>query len=109
MPLHKSYTTDHSDAASVLLRTGLGVNQSTLSVITNEAGGIIDDTMITKCPDHIYQVINAGCGEKDLAHFDEQLGKFGGDVHMEILWESDRGLFALQGHNNFIFFWLRVS
>jgi aminomethyltransferase len=50
------------------------MNKGTLSVITNETGGCIDDTMITKCEDHIYQVINAGCADKDLAHFDEQLG-----------------------------------
>jgi glycine cleavage system aminomethyltransferase T len=52
------------DAADFLERVtvadvhGLGMNQSTLSVITNETGGVIDDTMITKCPDHIYQVID---------------------------------------------------
>lgn len=46
--------------------------------------------------DHIYQVINAGCADKDLAHFDEQLGLFGGDVHMDVQWDN-RGLFALQG------------
>jgi len=28
---------------------GLAVNQGTLSVITTESGGVIDDTMITKC------------------------------------------------------------
>eukprot|EP00041_Stephanoeca_diplocostata_P006337 m.80713 g.80713 ORF g.80713 m.80713 type:complete len:416 (-) comp16310_c0_seq1:294-1541(-) len=75
----------------------LPMNASTLSVITNEQGGAIDDTMITRCSDHIYQVINAGCATKDLEHFDEQLGKFGGDVHLEIGWEKSRGLYALQG------------
>ena len=52
--------------------------------------------MITKCEDHIYQVINAGCADKDLAHFDHQLGVFGGDVKMDVHWD-DRGLYALQG------------
>jgi len=75
---------------------GLAVNQGTLSVITTESGGVIDDTMITKCDDHIYQVINAGCADKDLAHFDEQLGLFGGEVNMDVQWDN-RGLFALQG------------
>ena len=41
-------------------------------------------------------MINAGCADKDLAHFDEQLGLFGGDVHMDVQWDN-RGLFALQG------------
>lgn len=91
------------DAAAFLERVtvgdieGLAVGDSTLSVITNEIGGAIDDTMITKCEDHIYQVVNAGCAEKDLAHFDEQLGLFGGDVNLEVAWYEDRGLYALQG------------
>lgn len=84
-------------SAHSVVVAGLGLNQSTLSVIPNEQGGVIDDTMITKCSDHIYQVINAGCGQKDLDHFDEQLGLFGGDVNLEVAWEKDRGLFALQG------------
>jgi len=72
-----------------------------LSVIPNEAGGVIDDTMVNKCHskehgEHVYQVINAGCADKDIKHFEEQMGKFGGDVKMEVLWDS-RGLFALQG------------
>ncbi|CAE8696522.1 unnamed protein product, partial [Polarella glacialis] len=80
---------------------GLPTMKGTLSVILNEAGGVIDDTMVTKCHsaehgEHVYQVVNAGCADKDLAHFEEQLGKFGGDVKMEVLWDS-RGLFALQG------------
>jgi len=80
---------------------GLEPMRGTLSVIPNEQGGVIDDTMITKCHskehgEHVYQVINAGCADKDLKHFDEQLGKFGGDVKMDVLWDS-RGLYALQG------------
>lgn len=80
---------------------GLEPMKGTLSVILNENGGIIDDTMVTKCHskehgDHVYQVINAGCADKDLKHFREQLGKFGGDCKMEVMWDN-RGLFALQG------------
>mmetsp|Transcript_2127 Transcript_2127/g.4907 ORF Transcript_2127/g.4907 Transcript_2127/m.4907 type:complete len:432 (+) Transcript_2127:90-1385(+) len=80
---------------------GLGAMKGTLSVILNEAGGVIDDTIVSKCVskehgEHVYQVINAGCAPKDLKHFEEELGKFGGDVKMEVLWD-DRGLFALQG------------
>jgi len=80
---------------------GLAMMRGTLSVIPNESGGVIDDTMVTKCysdehGEHVYQVVNAGCAPKDLKHFEEQLGKFGGDVKMDILWDS-RGLYALQG------------
>eukprot|EP00416_Gambierdiscus_australes_P015935 CAMPEP_0171057322 /NCGR_PEP_ID=MMETSP0766_2-20121228/1712_1 /TAXON_ID=439317 /ORGANISM="Gambierdiscus australes, Strain CAWD 149" /LENGTH=426 /DNA_ID=CAMNT_0011512407 /DNA_START=55 /DNA_END=1335 /DNA_ORIENTATION=+ len=81
--------------------SGLPLMRGTLSVILNEAGGVIDDTMVSKCHskehgEHVYQVVNAGCAPKDLRHFEEQLGRFGGDVKMEVLWD-DRGLFALQG------------
>merc|ERR1719223_415760 len=80
---------------------GLKPMTGTLTVIPNEAGGVIDDSMVSKCiskehGEHVYQVVNAGCADKDLKHFQEQLGKFGGDVKMEVLWDG-RGLFALQG------------
>merc|ERR1719262_1760101 len=76
-------------------------NTGGLSVIPNAAGGVIDDTMVSKVVskehgEHIYQVINAGCAPKDLKHFEEQLGKFGGDVNMEVLWD-ERGLYAIHG------------
>jgi aminomethyltransferase len=79
---------------------GLGMNMGTLSVIPTEEGGIIDDTMITKTMDaegeHIYQVINAGCADKDLAHFKAKMADFKGDVSLTVQWD-DRGLYALQG------------
>jgi len=80
---------------------GLKPNTGGLSVIPNAAGGVIDDTMVSKIVskehgEHIYQVINAGCAPKDLAHLEEQLAKFGGDVKMEVLWDC-RGLYAIQG------------
>merc|ERR1719223_1075543 len=80
---------------------GLPMMRGSLSVIPNETGGIIDDTIVSKCHskahgEHIYQVVNGGCAPKDLAHFEKELGKFGGDVNMEVLWDH-RGLFALQG------------
>eukprot|EP01091_Cochliopodium_minus_P007308 TRINITY_DN17207_c0_g1_i1.p1 TRINITY_DN17207_c0_g1~~TRINITY_DN17207_c0_g1_i1.p1 ORF type:complete len:400 (-),score=137.08 TRINITY_DN17207_c0_g1_i1:73-1272(-) len=68
-----------------------------LSLITNEKGGIIDDTIITKQEDHLYVVINAGCAEKDIEHLTKHLSietKNGLDVKMEII---DKSLVALQG------------
>lgn len=77
----------------------LNENQSRLSLITNENGGIIDDCMITKKSDHIYMVINAGCIDKDLKHMYEQLSLFNSkhnaDVSIDYL--QDRSLVALQG------------
>jgi len=80
---------------------GLDPMQGTLSVILNKDGGVIDDTMVTKCVsdqdgEYVYQVINAGCADKDIAHFQSQLDMYDGDVNMEIQWDN-RGLYALQG------------
>lgn len=88
------------ESVTTLDVAGLPMGKGSLSLITNDDGGIIDDTMITKTSDkdgdHIYQVINAGCAPKDIAHFEKKLGEFSGDVKMTIQWD-DRGLFALQG------------
>lgn len=69
-------------------------NHAKLSVITNEKGGIKDDTVITNRGDHIFMVVNAGCTDKDIAHFREKLKDFKGDVKFEVI---DRSLVALQG------------
>lgn len=67
-----------------------------LSLMLNESGGIIDDTVITKVsPTEIYMVLNAGCAEKDLAHIKTQLAQHTGDVQLTV--HDDRSLLALQG------------
>ncbi|KAF9329995.1 hypothetical protein BG006_007014 [Podila minutissima] len=76
----------------------LPVGSSTLSVFTNENGGIIDDTIICKHQDSLYVVSNAGCADKDLAHIRTHLKDFqnkGGDVDLKII--DDHQLVALQG------------
>ena len=48
---------------------GLKENQGTLSVYTDDNGGILDDLIINKTTDgYLYVVSNAGCAEKDLTH-----------------------------------------
>ncbi|KAI8462982.1 MAG: hypothetical protein J3K34DRAFT_389317 [Monoraphidium minutum] len=78
---------------------GLADGTGSLSVFTNEKGGIIDDTVITKVtPTEIYLVVNAGCRDKDLAHLGKHLQAAkaaGKDVTMEV--HDDRALLALQG------------
>ncbi|XP_047320870.1 aminomethyltransferase, mitochondrial [Impatiens glandulifera] len=78
---------------------GLAPGTGTLSVLTNEKGGAIDDTVITKVKDdHIYLVVNAGCRDKDLSHIEEHMKAFkskGGDVSWHI--HDERSLLALQG------------
>ncbi|KAL9320824.1 hypothetical protein ACSQ67_012663 [Phaseolus vulgaris] len=78
---------------------GLAPGAGSLTVFTNEKGGAIDDSVITKVKDdHIYLVVNAGCRDKDLAHIEEHMKAFkakGGDVSWHI--HDERSLLALQG------------
>ncbi|GMJ15290.1 hypothetical protein like AT1G11860 [Hibiscus trionum] len=78
---------------------GLAPGTGTLTVFTNEKGGAIDDSVITKVKDdHIYLVVNAGCRDKDVAHIEEHMKAFkskGGDVSWHI--HDERSLLALQG------------
>ncbi|XP_064117076.1 aminomethyltransferase, mitochondrial-like isoform X2 [Macrobrachium nipponense] len=78
---------------------GLPDNSGTLSLFTNDQGGIIDDLICSKTDlGYLYVVSNAGCKEKDLAHMKQQLASFkaaGGDVELEII--EDHGLVAVQG------------
>ena len=69
-----------------------------LTVITNESGGVIDDCIVTNAGDHLYMVINAGHEEIDLPHIKKHMDAFvkaGGDVSLETL--TDNGILALQG------------
>lgn len=75
---------------------GLKDGTGTLSVLTNESGGIIDDTIVTKiADDELYLVLNAGCRDKDLAHLRKHLDGFAGDLTLTVM--DDKSLLALQG------------
>ena len=74
---------------------GLATNTGCLSLITNAQGGILDDTVITACDDHVYMVVNGATKFTDMDHFQQQLEDFDGDVTMELVQGS--GLIALQG------------
>ncbi len=68
-------------------------NVAKYTVLTNEAGGIVDDLIITRINDtKFFSVINAGCKEKDIAWMNDHLP---GDVKLTRL--DDRALLALQG------------
>ncbi len=67
-----------------------------LSLVTNEKGGIIDDTVITNAGDFIYMVVNGATKFGDMKHFKEQMELFDGDVSMEYL-EDSMQLLAVQG------------
>ena len=74
---------------------GLAPFRSTLSVLLNEEGGILDDLMITKlADDEFYVVTNAGRRQEDISWFKQWLSSSNGVTH-EIL--DSHGLIALQG------------
>lgn len=79
---------------------------STLSVLLNEHGGIIDDTIITKqaSDDEWYVVTNAGRIKEDVAHIQAKLDAWNAKPEnqaegQQVKWEKmeGRGLLALQG------------
>jgi aminomethyltransferase len=76
--------------------SGLDVGSGCLSLVTNESGGIIDDTVITNAGDYVYMVVNGATKFGDMAHFEERMKSFGGDVSMEYLGD-DVQLLAIQG------------
>lgn len=91
---------------------GAAENKAQLSVFTNEKGGIIDDTIITRTNlDYLFVVINAGCRDKDIAHMRAHEAQFRGagkDVKLELI--EDHALVALQGTWQFGFgLWLSRS
>ena len=47
---------------------GLPANHQRYALFTDEAGGILDDLMITNAGDHLFLVLNAACKEQDTAH-----------------------------------------
>lgn len=78
---------------------GLKANTGTLTVFTNDNGGIIDDLIVSNTDaGYLYVVSNAGCADKDFAHLKraerEMLDKKA-DVKLEKI--ENRGLLALQG------------
>jgi aminomethyltransferase len=81
----------------------LGPFSSSLSVLLNDEGGIIDDTIITKhSDDAFYVVTNAGRATEDKAHFTTKLQEWNAKSEnkgKEVKWETldGWGLVALQG------------
>ena len=68
----------------------LGAGRTRYTMFTNDAGGILDDLMVTNAGDHLFLVVNAGCKEADIAHLRTHLGE-------AVVPLPDRALLALQG------------
>ena len=71
---------------------GLAEGRQRYGLLTNDAGGILDDLMFANRGDHIFMVVNAACKEADIAHLRAHL-----DAVAEIVPVTDRALLALQG------------
>ncbi len=70
----------------------LPVGKQRYALFTNEAGGILDDLMVTRYDDCLYLVVNAACKEQDTQHLQTHLPD---GVTLERL--NDRALIAIQG------------
>ncbi len=71
---------------------GLGVGALRYTMLTNQAGGILDDLMVGRAGDHLALVVNASRKEADVAHMRDRLG-----AAFTVALADDRALLALQG------------
>ena len=72
---------------------GLKPGRQRYTLLTNAAGGILDDLMVANiADDHLALVVNAACKDEDFAHIAAALPA---DVQLTVM--PDRGLLALQG------------
>jgi aminomethyltransferase len=78
---------------------GLRPDSGSLTVFTNDKGGIIDDLIVSNTSlDYLYIVSNAGCADKDYAHLrarEQEMRTNKMDVTLERL--DDMALLAVQG------------
>ena len=72
--------------------TGLAAGRMRYTMFTNDAGGILDDLMVTNVGDYLFLVVNAACKDADIAHLRDGLPT---DIALDVL--DDRSLIALQG------------
>ena len=62
------------------------------AMFCNDAGGILDDLMVTHAGDRLFVVVNAACKDADTRHLVTHLGH-----RCQIVPLPDRALLALQG------------
>ena len=87
----------HGDDRAARLETlvtgdiqGLAIGQTRYTLLTNEAGGILDDILVTRYPDHLFAVVNGARKVEDSARL---AAVFGADCEVR----GDDALIALQG------------
>ncbi|WP_257286376.1 glycine cleavage system aminomethyltransferase GcvT [Endozoicomonas sp. SESOKO1] len=71
---------------------GLATGRQRYALFTNEAGGILDDLMVTRYDDCLYLVVNAACKAQDIQHIRSGLPE---GVRLDVL--DNRALIAIQG------------
>ena len=71
---------------------GLLPGKQRYALFTNDAGGILDDLMVTRRDDHLFLIVNAACKEADVAHLRAHIA---GRCTIETL--PEQALLALQG------------
>lgn len=72
--------------------TALEPGRMRYTMLTNDAGGILDDLMVTRRENDVFLVVNAACKDQD---FDRIREKLAGQADLTII--EDRALIALQG------------
>lgn len=71
----------------------LAVGKQRYGLLTNEAGGIIDDLMFFKvADDEIFVIVNGACKAGDISHIEKHIGN-----RCQIITMPTHGLLALQG------------
>jgi aminomethyltransferase len=71
---------------------GLDVGKQRYTLFTNDAGGVLDDLMVTRRADDLLLVVNAGCKAADIAHLRATIASRCGIEPM-----PQQALVALQG------------
>jgi len=96
---HMGQVALHGDAAAAALEKlvpgelqALKPGRMRYTMLLNDAGGILDDLMVTRTGDGLFVVVNAACKENDIAVIEDGMP---GSVAVEPL--PDRALLALQG------------
>ena len=71
---------------------GLGAQRMRYTLLLNEAGGILDDLIVTRLQSTLFVVVNAATTDRDFCHLRDRLGPA-----LTIDRLDDRALLALQG------------
>ncbi|WP_338413192.1 glycine cleavage system aminomethyltransferase GcvT [uncultured Sphaerotilus sp.] len=70
----------------------LPIGKQRYAFFTNEAGGLLDDLMVTRRADDLFLIVNAGCKDADTRHLVERIGG-----RCQVIPMPDHALLALQG------------